>query len=847
MGALTSPVTLSIGSSAGQIPEASAAQSNLCADGYNIGAKWLGEGAPFVTLVDQFDNGFVAMGITTPNGITSRLKSVAAINLYTITSVPAKATDRINCFSIHVLQWPLAAPSRRCRFEATLSPSGRVFSIDLDPVTGVLIAKSAGLTDVGVQSIVLPLYGGIENVTVYRIFFALDVGADTTAVLRAYPKVDTVAAGTTIMGGVQVEGQVTLPTPFITYGTRQAGNIPRQVALPNLQYKQKPLAAYAVDPIADQDTWLECVNPLGDTVQLPFSGGITPNTPTGSRLLITQSPAAIGGIVTVQSIGPNTIIAPGGVTAAFTNLTFPSTDFPNVTQMLLVKTSVTNQWMILETSAGGASGGLFLQAGAGAVARTFQNKDRDIYNLADLGITPATVDCSVQTLQAITYCAANNKKLVVSGGKYHLTLPVVSTVMCDIECETANDGFQWDGAAGGTPITFNLSADYEFVSFSKLGIFASAPGNGVNGLAIVMAAAGGQFANFNLDLNIEGFFGPGLLLDNSLANHSAIFMGGISGYIANGIKGLKIGDSISIGIKPTNLPSVSPAIGNTEIGINCTFYPGAAGFVVGSNANISTGGGSIALTDAGSYKIYAECEYNNAYTYNPGTMNGGQIYIHNGTNGLIECSVQTSKGNSANLTPTYAIVFDGASCYGNAVRGSTLTYGESLNHIAFTNGAYANIVPTGANNFSGAGNNKFAYVLVNPLSYPQIGFPMDLNTSVPLPYANGWTLDGTNGCTRLDLTLDESGIGHLYGELHNGGGTGAINQTMFTLPVPVVPSVPSACATIGMNVAGAKLSTDICTPYIVLAVPAQIQFSAANDVNHCSVTNMSFPYYISHP
>ena len=418
MGGLTSPPVLSVGSSAGQVPEATILQTNRCTDGYNIGFLWTAEGVPTLNTVPQWDNGFVPVGLATANGVTSRLKS-AVVNLYTTTAAPPTATDRVNCFSVYVMAWPNANPSPQCRFEATLLPSGTVLSLDVNPITGVLIAQAGAPASVAVERIVMPLIGkpgllgGTENVPLYRISFSLDVGADTTAVLRCYPRTDGVAAGVAIFGGAQVEQQVSHPTAFITTGTRQAGNGPRQVSIPNLQQRILNASPYQVDGVADQDTWLQCNLLAGNIVTLPTAGTVLPDMPTGSRLLVTQSANAIGGITTINAAA-NSILAPGGITAAYTSLTFPSTDFPNVTQMLLIKTNVLNQWQILSTSAGGSGGGLFLQAGAGAVARTFQSKDRDIFSTRDFGvpedgITPANAK------MILALAAAAGKTLTIYG------------------------------------------------------------------------------------------------------------------------------------------------------------------------------------------------------------------------------------------------------------------------------------------------------------------------------------------------------------------------------------------------------------------------------------------------
>ncbi len=479
----------------------------------------------------------------------------------------------------------------------------------------------------------------------------------------------------------------------------------------------------------------------------------------------------------------------------------------------------------------------FIQAGTGAVATTVQAKLRERVSLADFGALPATADNGAAILSAITYCAANNKTLFVSG-LYPMTTAVSYTAMCDIECDTGNCGFTWNGSSASCPFTFNLSAAQNFVRWDKVGIFAGSSGNGTHGLAIVIAGGSGQLANFSLNLNIEGFAQAGLLLDNSLNSASSIFMGNISGYIANGVKGLLIGDSISI--DNINLPSVSPSIGNTEIGVNCTFFSGAKDFFVGSNTNITTGGGSIALTNAIHPQIYAECEYLTTFTYNPGTMNGGQVYLHNCSAAYIGGSIETGKGTSSNLTPTYAIVLDGSTCIGNTVDNCRMNYGESTNHILFSSSSYGNIIG-GGNQYNGA-SNRLKFILTNPQAYPQIGIPLNLTSGTGTPLLiNSWVLDTTNGDTQITLVLGIDGVAHLYGQVKTGSGA------IMTMPPPVVATeAVVVCPALGVDNAGAVKNNAVTVLNILAGAGAQIGYVSGTDANHAGLSGFQFPYYLTH-
>lgn len=405
MGHLSSPLVLPLGSTPGEASGPAIPQVNTELFGANVATQWTFVGAGGLAPSIPWENGFSPATCQALAATDYAFGSTCA--LYTTTSIPAQATDRINCISCYIKVPGAGVVSPQCRLEFRIT-AGAILSIDVDPRTGVLIAKTPGVLNPQVQRIVLPLFVNIENVSIYRISFSFDGGGAATGIPRFYPRTDGVAAGTTVFGGTQLEWMVSIPSPFITpnaaaAGIRLAGQTPRQTTTPNLEHKflGAGLSPYNVDASADQDTWLECAIAAGNTINLPQV--LAFDMPTGSRLLVTQAPAAIGGITTINA-GANKIIAPGGITGTFTTVTFPSADFPNVTQMMLIKTAVLNQWEIIATSAGGSAGGLFLQAGAGAVPRTFQNKDREHVTILDYNATANGIAIDTASIQdALNY------------------------------------------------------------------------------------------------------------------------------------------------------------------------------------------------------------------------------------------------------------------------------------------------------------------------------------------------------------------------------------------------------------------------------------------------------------
>lgn len=433
MGHLSSPLVLALGSTPGEASGPGIPQVNTELFGANVATQWTFVGAGALVQSIPWENGFFPATATAALAGDYAFGSTCA--LYTTTSIPAQPTDRINCISCYVKVPGAGVVSPQCRLEFRIT-AGAILSIDVDPRSGILIAKTPGVLNPQVQRIVLPLFANVENVSVYRISFAFDSGGTATGIPRFYPRTDGSAAGTTVFGGTQLEWMVSVPSPFITPnaaapGIRRFGQTARQTTTPNLSEKTlgAGLSPYAVDPSADQDTWLNCDIAAGNIVNLPQALAVTFDMPVGSRLLITQSPTAIGGITTINAAA-NSIIAPGGITGTFTTVTFPSADFPNVTQMMLIKTAVLNQWQIIATSAGGSAGGLFLQIGTGAIPRTFQNRGLDTVSLFDFMTIAQINDVQSGTL-LIDVTAAVQAALNVGGdiyaplGDYKITAPLI--------------------------------------------------------------------------------------------------------------------------------------------------------------------------------------------------------------------------------------------------------------------------------------------------------------------------------------------------------------------------------------------------------------------------------------
>ena len=508
----------------------------------------------------------------------------------------------------------------------------------------------------------------------------------------------------------------------------------------------------------------------------------------------------------------------------------------------------------------------------GAVARTVLSKERDIVSCVDLGVIGDGATDNGATMQAaIAACAAAGVDLYVPAPAvdYSMATPSVNTAMCSIHGDGKSTSvFKWRGAGGAVVFTFNLTTDPGGITLRDFGIVPSVSGTGATAIKIVPSGAGGNFANSTIERctlgggqNL-GFSSYGLIIDNSAEDHSAIFTDNIKGCnICNGMQLLKAGDSVTI--ERNNISCVSSAIGNSSIGVYITGMSGAAQKTIRDNS-ITAGNGAIYMKDCIQSTIeHNQCEWpgisTGTFVFNHALNNDSWINIVTSSDiRIVRNTIQTGIGNAtvdANC-PGYGITFDGGGLaapagdsvptVGCVLRDNTINAGNITSgtryHVAFINKAYGNIV--GINSWQTT-NNKPSIYLLDPEAYPQIGFPMDLNAAATSPWVNGWSLDSTNGITRMDLLLEENGVAHLYGEAKNAGGSGASVQTIINLPSPVIPSVPASMVTIGKSSAGAYLSSAGCVMYLTLATPSEVMYAIAPTSCHVTLTGLTFPYYIS--
>jgi energy-converting hydrogenase Eha subunit B len=73
------------------------------------------------------------------------------------------------------------------------------------------------------------------------------------------------------------------------------------------------------------------------------------------------------------------------------------------------------------------------------------------------------------------------------------------------------------------------------------------------------------------------------------------------------------------------------------------------------------------------------------------------------------------------------------------------------------------------------------------------------------------------------------------------------NQAIIKIPASVIPSSLCACIAAGVSAGAAQLSTDVCVMRMTLSGGFYYpEIVAAPDVNHVTLTGISFPYYLTH-
>jgi hypothetical protein len=217
--------------------------------------------------------------------------------------------------------------------------------------------------------------------------------------------------------------------------------------------------------------------------------------------------------------------------------------------------------------------------------------------------------------------------------------------------------------------------------------------NGAGQHALVIRIRAGFFVStWMVDrVHLGDFGGAGLYLDNSAANTDGIFTGTVRrSFIENGIKGDRIGDSVTIeGNSITNGPSRFSGPG--LVGVDISTVPGAAESTIKDN-NITTGGGCVWIRNGTGIGVLNNwCE-----TAGAPASGGGLIHLAN----CSECTVRDNRVQTLGGAAQFAVVIDGGQL--NAIDSNKLTAGKT-GHIAFVNGATQNRL-LGLNRFTGGGD-----------------------------------------------------------------------------------------------------------------------------------------------
>jgi hypothetical protein len=233
---------------------------------------------------------------------------------------------------------------------------------------------------------------------------------------------------------------------------------------------------------------------------------------------------------------------------------------------------------------------------------------------------------------------------------------------------------------------------------SDFGIEPAVPGAGKSAL-VVRVKTGSFFSRSKfVDLYLGDFGGPGLLLDNSVANDNGIFSTMIRDcWIANGVKGILIGDSLTFdGNTIPDGPSRRATKSGASVGFDITTVNGSRLVVLRDNSVSTSGGGFRANRVDGLRLENNWFEYQSFYGIPFNGSQQGWITVQNGI-GLV------FRGNVVNPQSSgvkYALALDGMlfSDLGGANEFSgTGTDGD----IAFLGTSHENQI-TGGNNYQGS-------------------------------------------------------------------------------------------------------------------------------------------------
>lgn len=168
-----------------------------------------------------------------------------------------------------------------------------------------------------------------------------------------------------------------------------------------------------------------------------------------------------------------------------------------------------------------------------------------------------------------------------------------------------------------------------WLDFSALRVEPAVLGQGQS--AMVLRSTSTAFlSQVTLDrVYLGDFGGPGLLLDNSVGNPNGIFSVTVKGsWIANGVKGIKIGDGIKfIGNTITDGLSKRANKAGALPGFDLTMVPGARGPFLYFNSVSTSGGGILASGTHGLKAVGNFFEYQGSYGVPFETASAGLVQI----------------------------------------------------------------------------------------------------------------------------------------------------------------------------------------------------------------------------
>lgn len=307
-----------------------------------------------------------------------------------------------------------------------------------------------------------------------------------------------------------------------------------------------------------------------------------------------------------------------------------------------------------------------------------------------------------------------------------------------------------------------------FWKWEGISILPKTPKAGSYAMHIVLNT-GCFLSNFDiLDCEFGDFGLRGLCLDNSVGNGDGFFTGTVKRcWITNGLRGLKIGDSMTF---------ADNTITGKNCGIDITGVAGARQMLIDNN-NITTSGGTIALINV------EQAFITNNQLEQPGYLGASGAY--DGPYGAFmyfaSCFKPTIRGNTINpnngasTVSAAAIVADGTTYYidienNDINKGASFHFifaSTTLGHRIAANNRYYGATPTADDQSVGIKGLQKTLTLTNSWT--------TLDASVPTP----------------GFYRDSDGFVNLTGTIKGGTGTAA------TLPAGFRPALYQIYATTG--------------------------------------------------